>query len=99
MHDAGPPHDRLPASDFSVTADEVTCQQFVELVTDYFEGALPPRTLSHVEEHLVLCDWCVTYAAQMHTTVDSLRTLKDQSSREPPDSLLAALRANRAAGR
>ena len=99
MHNSDPRHDGHTASAFSVTADEVTCQQFVELVTDYFEGALPPRKLSLVEEHLVLCDWCVTYAAQMHTTVDSLRTLKDQSSREPPDSLLAALRANRAAGR
>ena len=97
MHDAGPPHDRLRASDFSVTADEVTCQQFVELVTDYFEGALPPRTLSHVEEHLVLCDWCVTYVEQMQATVESLRTVEDRSSREPPDAVLAALRANRVA--
>jgi predicted anti-sigma-YlaC factor YlaD len=80
-----------------VTSDEVTCEQFVELVTDYFEGALPPRTLSHVEEHLVMCDWCVTYVEQLQTTVESLRTLKDRSSREPPDSLLAALRANREA--
>ena len=99
MHQSGPANDGHEASEFSVTVDEVTCQQFVDLVTDYFEGALAPRTLCKVEEHLVLCDWCVTYAAQMHTTVDSLRTLKDQSSREPPDSLLAALRANRAAGR
>jgi predicted anti-sigma-YlaC factor YlaD len=86
------------ASDFSVAADEVTCQQFVELVTDYFEGALPPRALSHVEEHLVLCDWCVTYVEQMQATVDSLRNLKDRSSRVPPDSLLEALRAMKAAG-
>jgi predicted anti-sigma-YlaC factor YlaD len=79
-----------------VSADEVTCQQFVELVTDYFEDALPPRTLSHVEEHLVMCDWCVTYLEQMQATVGSLRTLEDRSSAEPPDSLLAALRAQAA---
>jgi predicted anti-sigma-YlaC factor YlaD len=70
----------------------------VELVTDYFEDALPARTLSHVEEHLVMCDWCVTYLEQMQATVDSLQTLKDRSSREPPDSLLAAVRAKQAAG-
>jgi predicted anti-sigma-YlaC factor YlaD len=99
VHNSGPRHDGHQASDFSVTADEVTCQQFVELVTDYFEGALPPRTLSHVEEHLVLCDWCVTYAEQMQTTVESLRKLGDRSSPEPPDSLLVALRAKKAAGR
>jgi predicted anti-sigma-YlaC factor YlaD len=76
-----------------VTADEVTCQQFVELVTDYFEGALTARTLGQVEEHLVMCDWCVAYVEQMQATVASLGRLKDRSSGEPPDLLLAALRA------
>ena len=93
MHSQGRRHGRHPAGDFSVAADEVTCQQFVELVTDYFEGALAPRMLSQVEEHLVMCDWCVAYVAQMQTTVDSLANLKDRSSREPPDLLLGALRS------
>ena len=99
MHDPGPRHDGHLAGEFSVTADEVTCQQFVELVTDYFEGSLPPRTLSEVEEHLVMCDWCVAYVEQMQATVDSLRKLGDRSSREPPNLLLAALRANGSARR
>ena len=98
MHDPGPRHDGHLANDLSATADEVTCQQFVELVTDYFEGALPAPALSQVEEHLVMCDWCVTYFAQMQETVSSLRTLEDRSLREPPDSLLAALRAKKVAG-
>jgi predicted anti-sigma-YlaC factor YlaD len=98
VHDSGPPYHVHSASDHSASADEVTCQQFVELVTDYFEGALGSRTLSQVEEHLVMCDWCTTYVEQMQATVDSLRTLKARSSREPPDSLLAALRAKQAAG-
>jgi predicted anti-sigma-YlaC factor YlaD len=98
VHDPGPRHDGHLASDFSVTADEVTCEQFVELVTDYFEGALPLRTLSQVEEHLVMCDWCVTYVEQMQATVDSLRALKERASPEPPDSVLAALRARKAVG-
>jgi anti-sigma factor RsiW len=82
-----------------VTADEIICRQLVELVTDYFEGALPPRILSRVEEHLVMCDGCVAYAEQMRATIDSLRRLKESSSREPPDSLLAALRATKGPGR
>jgi predicted anti-sigma-YlaC factor YlaD len=94
----GARHDGHPAGDFKVTADEVTCQQFVDLVTDYFEGALAPRTLSQVEEHLVMCDWCVTYVEQMQATIDSLGKLKDRSSREPADLLLAALRAKKEAG-
>ena len=99
MRNPGPHDDGNLARDFGVSADEVTCQQFVELVTDYFEGALPLRTLSQVEEHLVMCDWCVAYVEQMQATVDSLRKLGDRSSREPPNLLLAALRANGSARR
>jgi anti-sigma factor RsiW len=58
-----------------VSAGEVTCQQFVELVTEYLEGALEPRTRGRVEEHLVICAWCVTYLEQIKATVASLRTL------------------------
>jgi anti-sigma factor RsiW len=94
-----PRHDGHTANTFSVTDDEVTCQQFVELITDYFEGALPPRTLTQVEEHLVMCDWCVTYVEQMHATIQSLHTLEEGSSPEPSDFVLEALRMRKAAGR
>lgn len=53
--------------------DEITCREFVELVTDYFEGALPAETLALTEEHLVMCDWCATYAEQMRMTSEALR--------------------------
>ena len=70
----------------------------MELVTDYFEGALEPRTMSQVEEHLVMCDWCVTYVEQMQATIASLRELGEPHSPEPPDSVLSALRARREGG-
>jgi predicted anti-sigma-YlaC factor YlaD len=98
VHGPGPRDERHSAGDFSVTADEVTCQQFVELVTGYFEGALMPRTLSQVEEHLVICDGCVTYVEQMQATIDSLRSLKEEAPREPPGPVLSAIR-RKAAGR
>lgn len=74
-------------------SDEVTCRQFVELVTDYFEGALDARTLNQVEEHVVMCDWCVTYAEQIRATVDALGQLTGPTPPDPPDAVLAALRA------
>jgi predicted anti-sigma-YlaC factor YlaD len=82
-----------------VTADEVNCQQFVELITEYFEGALAPRTLSHVEEHLVMCDWCTTYFEQMQLTIASLQALHEPASAEPPATLVAAVHARKRAGR
>ena len=98
MHNSGPFHNGDSASD-SVTAEEVTCQQFVELVTDYFEGALAERTLSQVEEHLVMCDWCVTYAEQMQATIAGLRELRQSTSPDPPAAALDAVRSKRGAGR
>jgi predicted anti-sigma-YlaC factor YlaD len=95
---SGQQRDGEQAGDFGASVEEVTCEQFVELVTDYFEGALPSRTLGEVEEHLVMCDWCRAYAGQMRGTVESLRGLSDEVSREPAGSLLAALRAKKAAG-
>ena len=98
MHNSGPPHNGHSAGEFDLPVDEVTCQQFVELVTEYFEGALQARTLSQVEEHLVMCDWCVTYLEQMQATIASLGELKEERSSEPSDSVLAALRARRSGG-
>jgi predicted anti-sigma-YlaC factor YlaD len=93
VHNSDPPHDRQSPSRSDLAADEVTCQQFVQLVTDYFEGALQPRTMSRVEEHLVICDWCVTYAEQMQATIASLGQVREQASPEPPEAVLAVLRA------
>ena len=78
-------------SESDLPADEVTCRQFVELVTDYFEGELQARTMSQVEEHLVMCDWCVTYVEQMRATIGSLRELGDERSPEPSDSSAGGL--------
>ncbi|MBV8955932.1 MAG: zf-HC2 domain-containing protein [Solirubrobacterales bacterium] len=64
-------------------------------MTDYFEGTLDVRTLDQVEEHLVMCDWCVAYVEQMRTTTAALRQLSDPVPPEPPDTVLAALRARR----
>ena len=98
MHSSGPPHNGHSAGKFDLPVDEVTCQQFVELVTEYFEGALQARTMSRVEEHLVMCDWCVNYVEQMQATIASLRELGGERSPEPPESALALLRTKRAGG-
>ena len=93
----GPRHDGHSAGEFSLTADEVTCRQFVELVTDYFEGTLAARTLGQVEEHLVMCDWCVTYVEQMDATIGALGELREPTPPAPPGPVLAALNAKRRA--
>ena len=99
MPDPDRQQEGLSAGDLNVTDEEVTCQQFVELITDYFEGTLSSRTLTQVEEHLVLCDACVSYAEQMRATVRALRSLREHQELEPPQAVLSVLRAKRGSGR
>ena len=70
--------------------DEITCRELIELVTPYLDDALDEPTLVAVEEHLVMCDWCVDYVEQIEATIGALRTL----SPDPvPDRLRAAVAA------
>jgi anti-sigma factor RsiW len=53
----------------------VACQEVVELVTDYLEGALDPDLTAEVEAHLGLCDGCDIYVEQMRATIRALGTV------------------------
>ena len=48
--------------------EQLSCQELVELVTDYLEGALPEADRDRLEEHIAGCDGCRDYIAQMRTT-------------------------------
>ena len=52
--------------------DPLACQEFVELVTDYLEGALPAGERARFEAHLSGCDGCSTYFESLLATVSSL---------------------------
>ena len=43
----------------------ISCQEVVELVTDYLERALDVAGRSLFERHLNRCDGCVTYVDEM----------------------------------
>jgi hypothetical protein len=78
-----------------VSNPELTCREFVELVTDYLEDALGKSSADRVREHLLRCEWCTTYLDQMYSTVAALRTLPPEPV---PDRLhqvvAAALRSD-----
>jgi anti-sigma factor RsiW len=73
--------------------DPLVCREFVELVTDYLEGALPDHERVRFEAHLAECDGCTAYLEDMRRLVGSLHELPDP----PPDpatreALLSAFR-------
>jgi predicted anti-sigma-YlaC factor YlaD len=63
---------------------DLTCQEVVELVTDYLEGALPARDRLDFERHLVWCSWCRDYLDQVRATIDLTGRLAVE---EPPSPL------------
>ena len=51
------------------TVEALSCQEVVELVTDYLEGALEPSEHALVEQHLAGCSKCGAYLDQIRTTI------------------------------
>jgi len=56
---------------------ELTCQELVELVTDYVEGLLSPEDRARFDHHLSLCPGCATYVAQFHETIALTGALRE----------------------
>jgi anti-sigma factor RsiW len=50
-------------------ADELACQQVVEMVSDYLEGALSRSQRRRLEAHLAGCEHCSEYLVQMRATI------------------------------
>ena len=49
--------------------EDLVCQQVVELVTDYLEGALSRSERRRFEAHLADCEHCTEYLEQMRATI------------------------------
>ncbi len=49
--------------------NELVCQQMVELITDYLEGALRRSQRRRFERHLSGCEHCTEYLEQMRATI------------------------------
>ena len=76
----------------------MACQQIVEMISDYLEGALSVEERAHVEGHLVACDGCTRVLDQFRLTIAaSGRLSEDRLSEGQRATLLAAFRhhANR----
>ncbi len=78
--------------------DPLVCQEFVELVTDYLEGALPPRDRARFETHLAGCEGCTAYFDSLRRTVAALGDLPPAPPPDPEtrEALLQAFRDLRA---
>jgi anti-sigma factor RsiW len=72
-------------------AEQLSCQELVELVTVYLEGALPPDEHARFEEHAANCTGCREYLTQMRATVQLTGRLNPgELSAEAERTLLVA---------
>ena len=63
----------------SDTVSAVTCQEFVELVTEYLEGALSPSDSARFAAHIDRCDGCDAYLVQFRETIAIVGHLPPES--------------------
>jgi anti-sigma factor RsiW len=78
---------------------ELTCQELVELVTDYLEGALSAPERTRFEQHLAKCTGCRNYLAQMRITITSVGQLSEETiPQQARDDLLGVFRNWKKAG-
>lgn len=59
----------------------MTCQELVELVTEYLEGALSREDRSRFEAHVAECPGCATYLSQFEATIAIVRAIGRHRSR------------------
>jgi len=62
----------------TVNEEELTCQELVEIVSDYLEGALPESERERFYAHLEICEGCRRYLDQMRTTIHVVGTLTEE---------------------
>jgi anti-sigma factor RsiW len=73
---------------------DLSCNEFVELVTEYLDGALDDDTLARFVDHLSGCDGCEQYLDQVRRTVTTLADLPadERLPAEARERLLGAFR-------
>ena len=77
----------------SQTVEPISCQEVVELVTDYLEGAMSPGDVARFDHHLSLCEGCVFYVEQIRMTIAAVGQVGEEDvPPETRDDLIAAFR-------
>jgi anti-sigma factor RsiW len=71
--------------------DDITCEELVELVTEYLEGALTPAARERIELHLAGCEGCRAHVAQVRAVLRVAGALPpERLSDGAEDELVAA---------
>jgi anti-sigma factor RsiW len=76
-----------------MASNDLSCKEFVEIVTNYLEGKLSQQEKARIDAHLTSCDGCYTYLEQMQQTIRYLGELPEEEiTEEARNKLLRAFR-------
>lgn len=74
-------------------ADELPCNELVEIVTQYVEGRMSRDDVVRFEAHLRECPGCATYVDQIRATIRVVGRAASSLSPEAERALSLAFRA------
>lgn len=66
-----------------MTESAFTCQQLVELVTEYLDGGLEPQERLAFERHVAICPPCRGYLAQLRKLKRTAGGLREEDLPPP----------------
>jgi len=73
---------------------DLTCKEFVDLVTDYLEHTLDRQTSARFEDHLTDCPDCPVYLRQMEEIIGAVGILREEDlTAQARDVLLSRFRS------
>ena len=63
--------------DVEVQSQALTCQELVEIVTDYLEGSMTESERARFDAHIQDCHGCTHYLEQMRKTIEVVGKLTE----------------------
>ncbi|MEO5634816.1 zf-HC2 domain-containing protein [Gaiella sp.] len=76
-----------------MSSQHLSCEELVEIVTEYLEGGLTDAERERFEEHVVVCSGCANYLDQIRMTIELAgRVTVDDLMEETKTELLEAFR-------
>jgi anti-sigma factor RsiW len=72
--------------------EALSCQELVELVTDYLEGVLTPAERARFEAHVAACEGCAVHLEHVRTTIAVTRASAELERLPEISGLLEAFR-------
>ena len=74
-------------------AEHMSCQEVVDLVTEYLDDSLPADEASLFEQHVNFCEGCAWYLDEIRSTIAAVgRVTEEDLPEETRDKLLVAFR-------